>query len=386
MLRCDVIIVGGGPAGSSCAARLHAAGVDVLVIDKAEFPRDKPCGGWVTPPALELTGVDPHEYASSRVMQPITGFAVCRMGGPLVTTDYRKIVSYGIRRREFDQYLLERSGARTSLGESIQAIERDGNMWRINGRYEAPMLVGAGGHFCPVARHLGAKPGGQARVVAAQEVEFGLSDDQIRTCPIKPEVPELYFCEDLVGYGWCFRKERFLNVGLGREDSVRLSGHVKQFVKMLQDAGRIPGEITAPFHGHAYALYGHSDRQVVGDGVLLVGDAVGLAGTHSGEGIRAAIESGLLAGDVILAAKGDYSTRQLEAYGSGLVGLYGPAESSDGVLTLLPMAIKQTLAGWLLSTHWFTRRVVLDRWFLSHNADEKRPGRRLAPIRAVQTA
>jgi len=383
MQRCDVIVVGGGPAGSSCAARLRAAGMDVLVIDKAEFPRDKPCGGWVTPPALELTGVDPHEYACGRVMQPITGFAVCRIGGRLVETDYKKIVSYGIRRREFDLYLLERSGARTSLGESIKSIEQNGSIWRINGCHEAPMLVGAGGHFCPVARHLGAKVSGQARVVAAQEVEFGLTDEQMRACPIKPEVPELYFCEDLVGYGWCFRKDRFLNVGLGREDSVNLSGHVQRFAKMLQDAGRIPGEISAPFHGHAYMLYGHSDRQVVCDGVLLVGDAVGLAGTHSGEGIRAAIESGLLAGDVILAAKGDYSTARLDAYRAGLVGLYGPPESSDGMLTLLPMAIKQTLSTWLLSTHWFTRRVVLDRWFLAHNVDEKRPGRRLAPIGAT---
>lgn len=383
MERCDVIVVGGGPAGSSCAARLRAAGLDVLVIDKAEFPRDKPCGGWVTPPALELTGVDPHEYARGRVMQPITGFAVCRIGGQLVTTDYKKIVSYGIRRREFDHYLLERSGARISLGESISSIERDGDLWRINGRYEAPMMVGAGGHFCPVARHLGAKPSGQARVVAAQEVEFELSDEQMRACPINPEVPELYFCEDLVGYGWCFRKARFLNVGLGREDSVNLSGHVKRFVKMLQDTGRIPGEITAPFHGHAYLLYGHSDRQVVGDGVLLVGDAVGLAGTHSGEGIRAAIESGLLAGDVILAARGDYALSRLQPYRSGLEALYGPPESSDGMLTLLPMAIKKSLAKWLLSTEWFTRRVVLDRWFLAHNVDEKRPGRRLAPIGVV---
>ena len=386
MQRCDVIIVGGGPAGSSCAARLHAAGMDVLVIDKAEFPRDKTCGGWITPPALELTGVDPHDYARGRVMQQITGFAVCRIGGRLVETDYKKIVSYGIRRREFDQYLLDKSGARTSLGESIQSIERDGSMWQINGRYEAPMLVGAGGHFCPVARHLGAKVGGQSRVVAAQEAEFELTDEQIRACPIKPEVPELYFCEDLVGYGWCFRKDRFLNVGLGREDSVQLSGHVKRFVKMLQDAGRIPGEITAPFHGHAYALYGHSDRQVVGDGVLLVGDAVGLAGTHSGEGIRAAIESGLLAGDVVLSASGAYAQARLERYREGLIGLYGPPESSDGILTLLPMAIKQSFAGWLLSTHWFTRRVVLDRWFLSHNVDEKRPRRRLTPIGAAATA
>ncbi len=49
MQNCEVLIVGGGPAGSSCAARLIQAGVDVLVIDRKTFPRDKTCAGWVTP-------------------------------------------------------------------------------------------------------------------------------------------------------------------------------------------------------------------------------------------------------------------------------------------------------------------------------------------------
>ena len=53
MDRCDVLIVGGGPAGSTCAGKLRQAGVDVLVIDKQVFPRDKTCAGWVTPPVLE---------------------------------------------------------------------------------------------------------------------------------------------------------------------------------------------------------------------------------------------------------------------------------------------------------------------------------------------
>lgn len=381
MDRCDVIVVGGGPAGSTCAWKLRRAGLDVLIIDKAQFPRDKPCGGWITPPVLSLTGVDPHEYEHHRVFQPITGFVVSRIGGPLVETDYGKIVSYGIRRREFDRYLLERSGARTSLGEALTSLERTARGWRINDRIEAPMLIGAGGHFCPVARHLGATAGGQSKVVAAQEAEFGLTDEQMRACPIKPEMPELYFCEDLMGYGWCFRKQRFLNVGLGREDSSHLSGHVRRFVKVLQDMGRIPGNIPVSFQGHAYSLYGHSGRRLVDDGVILAGDAAGLAGTHSGEGIREAVESGLLAADTILAAAGDYSKTRLAAYEAGLISLYGKPETSDGVLSLLPMALKRALAKTLLATHWFTRRVVLDKWFLSNSGyteperqDNARPG------------
>ena len=56
MDRCDVLIVGGGPAGSSCAWRLVTAGLDVVVVDKANFPRDKVCAGWITPAVVRVNG------------------------------------------------------------------------------------------------------------------------------------------------------------------------------------------------------------------------------------------------------------------------------------------------------------------------------------------
>jgi flavin-dependent dehydrogenase len=58
METCDVIIVGGGPAGSSCAWKLRAAGWDVVVVDRANFPRDKVCAGWITPAVIEELQLD----------------------------------------------------------------------------------------------------------------------------------------------------------------------------------------------------------------------------------------------------------------------------------------------------------------------------------------
>jgi flavin-dependent dehydrogenase len=76
MMTCDALIVGGGPAGSTCARVLRQAGWDVLVIDRARFPRDKVCGGWLTPPVFELLDLEPPAYrAAGLTLQEITGDA-----------------------------------------------------------------------------------------------------------------------------------------------------------------------------------------------------------------------------------------------------------------------------------------------------------------------
>ena len=109
--------------------------------------------------------------AAGRIFQPITGFRTSRMGGVEVETNYGEPVSYGIRRFEFDHYLAARSRARLFEGFAFSTLERLGDGWLINNQLKARLVIGAGGHFCPVARHLGAKAGGEA-LVAAQETEF----------------------------------------------------------------------------------------------------------------------------------------------------------------------------------------------------------------------
>ena len=88
---------------------------------------------------------------------------------------YPDAVSYGIRRCEFDHYLLARSGAEQRLGEPVRTLERRDGDWVVNGAVRAPMLIGAGGHFCPVAQRLGARLGHGEPIIAAQETEFRLA-------------------------------------------------------------------------------------------------------------------------------------------------------------------------------------------------------------------
>lgn len=376
MTQWDAVIIGGGPAGSTCAGRLRSAGQRVLLLDRKAFPRDKTCAGWVTPQVFETLGVAPQSYATAdnadepstdcggtRTLQPITGFKTGLIGGPPVETHYGRVVSYGIRRCEFDHFLLRRCGAEARLGIGLQVLERRDGRWIINGDIETPLLVGAGGHFCPVARNLGARRIEGASVVAAQEIEFAPGDDALARCGAQGAVPELYFCADLKGYGWCFRKGAHLNIGLGRVDGERVAEHVAAFCEYLRDIGTINCAIPKAFHGHAYQLYERIAPELVDDGVVLIGDAAGLAYPQSGEGIRPAVESAILAAEVIAAAHGDYSRSSLRDYPRAVAERFGTPRRRTAA-DWLPASWLRFAAARLLSNHAFTRTVVIDRWFL----------------------
>jgi len=336
------------------------------VLDKASFPRDKICGGWITPFVLNALQIDTLEYRKGRTLQPISSFRVSCLGQGDNVLRYDEPVSYGIRRCEFDEYLLRRCGAELRENTPLKDIKRTGNGWIVNGEFTARLLIGAGGHFCPVARFVG---GRQIETpVVAQEIEFPMDQEQSASCRISAEAPELYFCRDLQGYGWCFRKDNFLNVGLGRLDQHKLGEHVADFVNQLRVEGRISFDLTRRFAGHAYLLYGFSPRKIVDDGLMLIGDSAGLAYAQSGEGIRPAVESGLMAADVLVAAKGDYSAQRLRQYSTLLQERFGrQAGAAEITAKYLPRGLRNCIARALLKNEQFCRLVVVENWFLRVN-------------------
>jgi flavin-dependent dehydrogenase len=171
------------------------------------------------------------------------------------------------------------------------------------------------------------------------------------------------------GFGWCFRKDNYLNVGLGRLDRYQLSKHATEFVQYLKDARRIPSSLSAELTGHPYLLFGNSKRKVVDDGVLLIGDSAGLASPHSGEGIRPAIESGLLAAQAVMDSKGNYSRIKLASYRKMIDSRFGRGNGdlASSVTRLVPTGLKSILAKKLLASRWFSQHIILDRWFLHEN-------------------
>jgi geranylgeranyl reductase family protein len=352
----DALIVGGGPAGSSCAGALRRAGWQVTVVDRARFPRDKVCAGWLTPDVFARLELTPAEYLSAGLtLQPISSFRTALFGGEEHDVRYGEVVSYAIRRVEFDDFLLTRAGVRRIEATPVVSLRRERGVWIVNDEWRAPVLIGAGGHFCPVARHLrGRGRGDPDQPVVAKEVEVR------RRWRLDGEAPRLWFCRDLDGYAWCVPKGDYVNVGIGHRDPRTFVTQFADFVRYVETMGILPDAAAQRWHGHAYLASGAGTRTPVDDGVVLVGDAAGLAYPTSGEGIGPAVESGVLAADVLVAAAGRYDREALRPYAAAISRAhprYAPPPAAV-------RPVRTVVGSALLSSPMFVRHVVLDRWFL----------------------
>ncbi len=364
----DVIVVGGGPGGSTAAWRLAVAGLRPLVLDAAVFPRVKICAGWVTPEALADLEVDPDKYPLT--IQPFDA-CVLEFAGARHVTDWRRPSSYGIIRREFDHYLLERAaaaGADVRWGLRVGGVtERAGrvSVETDRGLFEAPAVIGAGGHRCPVARALG-EVSEREEVVVAQESETRLRPEWVERLEPFLRAPELYVEPDLRGYGWYFPKRDFINIGVGctQGGDGSLPRRRDVLVATLRASGRLPEEMPIePFKGHAYVVRRQAPRRLHGGRFCLVGDAAGLARDLSGEGIGPAIRSGRLAAEAV-AALLRHGT-PLDGYARRIVARYGSGELGwlQRKLSGLPEAVARLGVRVVLGSAAARRRIVFDSIF-----------------------
>ncbi len=314
MLEAPVIIVGGGPAGSSCAWKLRAHGIESVVLDSQEFPRVKLCAGWITPRVLADLEIGRGEYPHPLVK--LGALRVAFFGKRGAWPFSVNAEQYSIRRFEFDRWLLERSGAKV-IRHQVREVAADGEAFVLDGQFRCRVLVGAGGTHCPVFRHLFRPRSTRSREhqVAAleEEFEYGPRSDECF----------LWFGENgLVGYAWCVPKgSGWVNVGLGGfchyldEAEVNLHGHWAAFVERLRADGLVTGHTYAP-KGHTYFVRDRAEIGRIGN-AYIVGDSAGLATRDLGEGIGPAVESGIRAADSIALGR-PYSLDGLTTY--SLVG------------------------------------------------------------------
>jgi len=307
----DAIVVGGGPAGSTCAWKLRAAGLDVIVLDRAAFPRTKLCAGWVTPEALSDLEIEPRDYPLSLVT-----FDELHLHWKALTVS-PKSRQHSIRRYEFDDFLLRRAGVPV-VQHKVRDIERDGGDYVVDGEFRARYLVGAGGTACPVYKTFfhERNPRSSLLQTATYEQEFAY-DWQDPRC-------HLWFFDDgLPGYAWYVPKANgYINVGLGgMADKLKTKGgHIREYWQSFTDKLRRKGLVAREEYqptGYSYYLRGNVDV-VRRDDAFIVGDSVGLATRDMCEGIGPAIRSGLRAAEAIVTG-GEYSLEEIRALtGSGL--------------------------------------------------------------------
>ena len=306
MINTDVLIVGGGPAGSTCAWQLNKAGYDCLILDKARFPRQKPCAGWITPAVFRYLEISPEEYPHS--LTKLTSFQISVWG-----IRFRLPTNqYAIRRIEFDNWLLKRSGVKY-LHHQVERIEEKNGCYTIDDAYQAKFLVAAGGTHCPVKKrffHQGKRSRNQGLILAKEE-EF--------LYPVKDQDCHLWFFENgLPGYAWYVPKSGgYLNVGIGasvnglKKQGKTLEQYWQSFIQKLEVFGLIEKRDCKPL-GYSYYRR-HHDTECYKDNIFLIGDALGVATRDMAEGISPAVQSGLLAGNAIL-AQNDYSIQSIPKY------------------------------------------------------------------------
>ena len=300
----DVVIVGGGPAGSTCARFLVQGGLRVAVLDRAQFPRVKLCSGWLSAPIWEALGLAPRDYPAR-----LWEWQRChvRYGGEDHAIPCR---GWFIRRFEFDDFLLRKSGAELHLGVSVRSIERDDDgLWSIAG-LRTRHLVGTGGTHCPVAR-LCAPPRRQGPV-GVQEHEFQADAMAVaRTRLGRDGEPELFLHDDMRGYSWNVPKTDWLNIGSGTIEPSEVRTAWQKARAYFSQAGHVPAESTTALDamkGYSYYLFdpAHLEGAARVDsdgkgGVYVAGDSLGLAHPITAEGILPAVLSGRLLAEALLA-------------------------------------------------------------------------------------
>ena len=291
MERFDAIVVGAGPAGSTAALRLAREGAGVLLLDRARFPRDKPCGGGLTYRAVRQLPVPVDPVVEDVVNRFELGLRYGtrferRSDGPLILMT---------QRRRLDAHLAEQAAAAgVDFRDGVRATElqlhADGATVRFGGTAaRAPVVLGADGVNGLTARALGLAAARRHGVALEGNVPYvharargtsyrGRAVVELGTVP--------------GGYAWIFPKGDHVNVGVGgwETEGPRLREHLARACA----AYGLPEDRLESLRGYRLPMRRPGESPVRGR-ALLVGDAAGLVDPLSGDGIYEALVSAKLA-------------------------------------------------------------------------------------------
>jgi len=311
-MKYDVIIVGGGPAGSTAAKILSEKGVKTLLIDKDRFPRDKPCGGGLPCrviqrfPYIKNEGlIESYSYGGYAYYQ-VSKYELEHIGAdPLIGMVLRKKFDHGLIKLAIESGCEMKQDSRVI---NVKITDEKAKVFLENGEsVDSEIIIGADGVNSVIAKKTGLRSRNfQRGICVLQEFKIG------------KKVVEEYFTEkrlcyihsrfkDVSGYGWVFPKKEHINIGIG--EMIRSSGNsgkkvnllevYEEYIKMLRHQKIIPRDLkVGRCIGGALPIY--PLEKTYSDRVILVGDAAGIISCTTGEGIYYAMSSGEHAANTIL--------------------------------------------------------------------------------------
>jgi len=341
----DVIIVGAGPAGSAAAYYLASAGLDVLVLEKTRFPREKVCGDGLTPRAVKALTAMGVPTPESEGWLRNKGLRIIGGGGrmELPWPELSAYPGYGMvrTRLDFDQILAghaAKSGARLLEGVNVTGPLLDDRTGRITGvhsqgrKFTSRLVIAADGNSSRLSVAMGLRKRDDRPLGVAVRTYYATprhDDDYLEAWLDLWDGSQL-----LPGYGWIFGMgDGTSNVGLGLLNTSASFGHIdyRDLLRRWLDAmpaewGLTEENRTQPVRGAALPM-GFNRTPHYTRGLLLVGDAGGMVNPFNGEGIAYALESGEMAAQVVAQALARPTAagaeRALAAYPGILKDAYG---------------------------------------------------------------
>ena len=366
----DVVVVGAGPAGSAMAANLATAGLDVVLVEKSAFPRDKICGDGLTPRAVKeiiALGIDTTGWQRTRGLRIKGGGHTLQLDWPSTQT----FPDFGLvrTRTQLDEALArhaERRGARLHEHTSVTAPVRDEATGRVTGvsakrldergrptgeqvTYAAPVVVATDGVSSRTAVAVG-RERREDRVMATAVRAYYRTprrDDYLESHLTLTSTDETGNPVVMPGYGWIFPLEDGrANVGLGMLDTSPAYRHtdykdvMRRWVESIEADWHFEHDETGgPIRGAALPM-GFNRRPMYADGLLISGDAAGMVNPFNGEGIDYALQAGRIGADIVVQA------------------LARPtADARERVLATYPEAMRAELGGYFTLGRWFAHAI-----------------------------
>jgi len=298
----DVIVVGGGPGGSTAARFCARAGLKTLLIEKERLPRYKPCGGCLSKKTVHLLSFD----LTPVIENTIYGSKFTYRSRDPFFIETKDPIAFLVMRDRFDQLLIHKAsgdGAAILEGEKVVRVEEKGDGVEVElakgKRLHSQYLIGADGSESMVARSLPlpSQKNDENGIAVESEIPF---DSSIHFPQKELQFIHLDFGRIPNGYGWVFPKKEYLSIGIGGMFRETKKMNPRQyFSDFLKGLDYIPKGKTGRVMGHLLPSF-YDEKQKIAQGrVLLVGDAAHLMDPLQGEGIYYAIRSGMLAAEAI---------------------------------------------------------------------------------------